>query len=422
MKKRKLGRGVALVGAGMSKFGAFPGKTSRDLFVEAFQRMRKSVDKDFDPLTIEALYIGNYSSDLFEGQAHIASLMADWVGLTPRPATRIEDACASSGVALHQGIIAIASGRYDIVLVGGVEKMTDLPTAQVTDTLATASDILYEIPAGFTFPGFYAAMASAYMDTYGATPESFMKVGLKNHQNGALNDRAQFGKTIRNIMEGKIAKAKDKGFPIPEWKDELEFLDDPRSNPVIAWPMRLFDCSPISDGAAALLLVSEEIAAQFTDDPLFVLGAGQASDVTLHDRPSLVSLSAARSACQQAYEFAGVKPADIKVAEVHDCFTIAEVIATEDLGFFKPGHGYKAAEEGRTARDGERPINTSGGLKSKGHPVGASGAGQVVEIWKQIRGAAGERQVAGTPDLGLTHNVGGTGQTAVVHIFERRSS
>ena len=421
MKKRKFGRGVAVVGAGMSKFGAFPGMASRDLFVDAFQNMRSSVDKDFDPLEIEALFIGNYSSDLFEGQAHTAPLMADWVGLTPRPATRVEDACASSGVAIHQGLLAVASGRYDIVLVGGVEKMSDLPTSQVTDTLATASDMLYEIPAGFTFPGFYAAMATAYMDQFGASPESFMKVGVKNHLNGALNDRAQFGKTIRNIMEGKAAKAKEKGFPVPDWKNELEFLQDPRANPVIAWPMRLFDCSPISDGAAALLLVSEEIAAQFTDSPLYVLGAGQASDVTLHDRPTLVSIEAARSASQQAYEFAGIKPSDIKVAEVHDCFTIAEVIASEDIGFFESGKGYSAAEEGLTARDGTHPINTSGGLKSKGHPVGASGAGQVVEIWKQLRGAAGERQVPGTPDLGLTHNVGGTGQTAVVHIFERRS-
>ena len=223
-------------------------------------------------------------------------------------------------------------------------------------------------------------------------------------------------------MDGKIAKAKDKGYPIPDWKDELEFLHDPRSNPVISWPMRLFDCSPISDGAAAILLVSEEIASQFSDDPLYIIGAGQASDVTLHDRPSLVSISSAQSASKQAFEFSGIKPADIKVAEVHDCFTIAEVIASEDIGFFEPGQGYRAAEEGLTARDGKVPINTSGGLKSKGHPVGASGAGQVVEIWKQLRGLAGDRQVPGTPTLGLTHNVGGTGQTAVVHIFERRSS
>lgn len=422
MTLKRLNRGVAVVGAGMSKFGAFPGVASRDLFVEAFKEMRQSVDKGLDPKDIDALYIGNYSSDLFEGQGHTAPFMADWVGLAPRPATRVEDACASSGVALRQGIIAIASGLYDIVLVGGIEKMTDLPTERVTDTLATASDVLYEIPAGFTFPGFYAAMATAYMHKYGATPESFMKVGMKNHDNGALNEKAQFGATIRTVMEKKIASAQAKGRPVPDWADELAFLHDDRANPVIAWPMRLFDCSPISDGAAALLLVSEDIARQFSDNPLYIIGSGQASDVALHDRGNLTALRSAQLAGRQAFEMAGLRPADIQVAEVHDCFTTAEVIATEDLGFFEPGQGYIAAEEGLTSRYGPKPINTSGGLKSKGHPVGASGVGQVIEIWKQLKGLAGERQVSGGPRFGLTHNVGGTGQTAVVHIFERRSS
>jgi acetyl-CoA C-acetyltransferase len=183
--------------------------------------------------------------------------------------------------------------------------------------------------------------------------------------------------------------------------------------------MRLFDCSPISDGASALLLVREELAPAFSDAPLYLIGSGQASDVALHDREELTTLRAARLAARQAYDMAGLSPADIHVAEVHDCFTIAEVIATEDLGFFEPGQGWQAAEEGQTARTGSRPVNTSGGLKSKGHPVGASGAGQVVEVWKQLRGQAGARQVSGA-SLGLTHNVGGTGQTCVVHIFERR--
>jgi acetyl-CoA C-acetyltransferase len=420
MTVKKLNRGVALVGAGMSKFGAFPGLSTRDLFVQAFQDMRASVDKGFDPNDIEVLYIGNFSSDLFESQGHTAPFMADWVGLAPRPATRIEDACASSGVALRQGILAIASGLYDVVLVGGIEKMTDLPTSRVTDTLATGSDMLYEIPAGFTFPGFYAAMATAYMHKYGATPETFMKVGLKNHDNGALNHKAQFGSTIRNVMERKIANAEAKGYPVPTWEDEMAFLHDGRANPVIAWPMRLYDCSPISDGAAALLLVSEELATKYSDNPLYIIGSGQASDVALHDRGSLTGLRAAQVASRDAYELAGVQPEDIQIAEVHDCFTIAEVIATEDLGFFPPGEGYKAAEAGVTARLGAKPINSSGGLKSKGHPVGASGAGQAVEIWKQLRGEAGDRQVPGNPAIGLTHNVGGTGQTCVVHIYERR--
>lgn len=419
MAKRKLGRGVAIVGAGMSKFGAFPGKATRDLFVEAFQEMRASVDHGLDPSDIEALYMGNYSSDLFEGQGHTAPIMADWVGLAPRPASRVEDACASSGVALRQGILAVASGLYDIVLVGGIEKMTDLPTERVTDTLATAGDAIYEIPPGFTFPAFYAAMATAYMDRYGASPESFMHVGLKNHEHGSLNGKAQFGSTIRQVMDSKIARSRARGYPVPTWADEMAFLHDDRANPIIAWPMRLFDCSPISDGAAALLLAREDLARSLTDAPLYIKGTGQASDVALHDRADLTTLRAARLAAQEAYDMAGVAPADLHVVEVHDCFTVAEIIATEDLGLFPPGQGWRAAEEGQTSRTGPRPVNTSGGLKSKGHPVGASGAGQVVEIWKQLRGQAGERQVPGAT-LGLTHNVGGTGQSCVVHIFERR--
>jgi acetyl-CoA C-acetyltransferase len=220
-------------------------------------------------------------------------------------------------------------------------------------------------------------------------------------------------------MAKKRARAKKKGFPTPEWADEMAFLHDDRANPVIAWPLRLFDCSPISDGAAALLIVAEDMARSFTDVPIHIVGSGQASDVALHDRTELTALRAARITGQQAYEMAGVTPGDIKVAEVHDCFTIAEILATEDLGFFSPGEGYKAAEEGLTARTGPRPINTSGGLKSKGHPVGASGIGQVIEIWKQMRGEAGARQVPDDVDLALTHNVGGTGQTCVVHVFER---
>jgi acetyl-CoA C-acetyltransferase len=420
MTSRKLGRGVALVGAGMSKFGSFPGKSSRDLFVDAFQEMLGSVDKGFNAKDIEALYIGNFSSDLFENQGHIAPIMADWVGLTPRPATRIEDACASGGAALRQGLIAVASGLYDIVLVGGVEKMTDLPIERVTDTLATAADSLYEVPAGFTFPGLYAAMATAYMAEYGANTDVFLKVGYKNHENGSLNNKAQFGQRIANIMEARKASAVKKGLPVPTWANEMEFLKDDRANPIIAWPMRLYDCSPVSDGAAAVLLVSEEIARRFTDKPLHVIGSGQGSDGAIHSRPTMTSLPSAKYAANAAFEMAGVKPTDIKAVEVHDCFTVAEIIASEDLGFFKPGDGWKAVEEGKTARDGVCPINTSGGLKSKGHPVGASGVGQVLEIWKQLRGEADQRQLPGDPNLGLTHNVGGTGQTCTVHIFERR--
>ncbi len=259
------------------------------------------------------------------------------------------------------------------------------------------------------------------MAKYGTTVEHFMKVGIKNHNNGALNPKAQFNTTIKDIMNAKIEKSKQKGQPLPVWKDEMDFLRDPQSNPIIAWPMRLYDCSPITDGAACVLLVSEEIAKKFTDDPLYIIGSGQGSDAALHDREDLTTLLSAKVAAKEAYEMAGVGPKDIQIAEVHDCFTIAEIVATEDLGFFKPGKGAKAVDDGVTARNGAKPINTSGGLKSKGHPVGASGIGQSVEMWHQLRGHAGARQVPiKNLRLGLTHNVGGSGGSCAIHIYERR--
>jgi acetyl-CoA C-acetyltransferase len=417
---KPLPRGVAMVGAGICKFGAFKEKNGRDLFVEAFKDLRQSVDKEFDPAEIESFYLGNYSSDLFENQGHNAPLLADAVGLVPRPATRVEAACASGGAALRQGVMAIASGMYDMVLVGGMEKMTNLPTSEVTDTLATAGDMTFEVAAGFTFPGFYAVVATAYMHKYGMTPEHLMNVAIKNHENGALNPYAQFGVTIPDWMEGRKKSAVKKGKPIPTWETVDDFMHDDRANPMIAWPLRLFDCSPITDGAAALLLVSAEQASEFTDTPIYITGTGQASAPALHDRTDLTSISSARLASRQAYEMAGVNSEDIRLAEVHDCFTIAEIVASEDLGFFAPGDGFKMAEDGVTARDGAKPINTSGGLKAKGHPVGASGVAQAVEIWKQMRGQAGDRQVPGDVPLALTHNVGATGNTCVVHIYERK--
>ena len=419
-RKKRLARGVAVVGAGMSHFGAFKEKDSRDLFVEAFQSALETVEKGIDPQEIEAVYVGNLSSDCFEGQAHVAPLMAEWVGLNPKPAIRTEDACASSGVALREGIIAVASGLYDIVLVSGVESMNKLTTTGATDTLAAASDAIYEVSVGATFPSLYAQIATAHMAKYGTTEEQLMRVAIKNHDNGALNPKAHFNSSIRDIMQSRIARAKERGQPVPSWMDEMEFLKDPSANPIVAWPMKLFDCSPITDGAAIAILVSEDIARNFTDEPIHIIGTGQASDAqALQGRDDITSLKASRLAAEQAYEMAGVTPGDIQLAEVHDCFTIAEVVAIEDLGFFKPGEGPKATEEGRTARGGDKPVNTSGGLKSKGHPVGATGVGQLVEIWEQMNGHAGPRQVPGV-NLTLAHNVGASGSTVVVHIFERR--
>jgi acetyl-CoA C-acetyltransferase len=305
------------------------------------------------------------------------------------------------------GVLAIASGLYDIVCVGGYEKMTALPTPAVTDTLACASDVSYEAIPGATFPGLYAEMAVAHMRKYGTKWEMLAKISLKDHRNGSINPLAQFNKSIEDIAKGK-------GFT-----DAMQFLTDPKSNPIVAWPLRLFDCSPISDGAAAAILVSAEKAKEFTDTPLYVTGTGQGSaSIALHGRQDLTTLPSAVEAGRQAYKMAGVTPEKIQIAEVHDCFTIAEVIATEDLGFFVKGEGGKAAAGGRTAREGDKPINTSGGLKCKGHPVGASGVAQIYEQFEQLRGTAGGRQVPDV-ELGLTHNIGGSGSTAAVHILSR---
>ncbi|MFX1451154.1 MAG: thiolase domain-containing protein [Promethearchaeota archaeon] len=417
----KLAKQIAIVGAGMSKFGQFPDLTSRDLWAEAYLNARASVDKGIQAEDIEALYIGNFSSDLFELQGHLGPCTAELAGLVPKPSTRTEDACCSSGVAIREGILAIASGLYDIVCVGGVEKMSDLPTAGVTDTLAAGADRIHEFFAGCTFPGLYATMATAHMAQYGTKMEHFMMVGIKNHNNGQYNPFAQMPFSIPTIMQQKVSKAEKRGQPKPTWKDEFEFLKDTKANPFIAYPMRLFDCSLVSDGAACLFLTTADKAKKFTDTPIYLAGTGQGSETfAIHDRKSLTSLGSAKYASQEAYKMAGVGPKDIQIAEVHDCFTIAEIIAIEDVGFFEKGKATKAIENGETARDGAKPINTSGGLKSKGHPVGATGVAQAVEIWKQMRGQAeGERQVKFDVECAMTHNVGGSGGSCVIHIYKK---
>jgi Acetyl-CoA acetyltransferase len=421
-KKHKLGRGVAVVGAGLSKFGVYPkGVRGQDLFVEAYNELVSSVDKGFDPGDIEALYLGVGSSDLLEHQLHVAPSVANRIGLIPIPAIRFEDACAASGVALREAVMLVASGMYDMVLAGGIEKMTNLDTAGVTDTLACALDPDTEFVAGLTFPGIYATIATAHMAKYGTTVEDFMRVGIKNHYNGSLNAKAHFDVSIPDFMKKRVAAAIKKGQPEPHWADEMEFMHDPKQNPVIAWPMRLFDCSTICDGASAVLLVAEDIAKNFTDKPIYVIGTGQASDYPVHEREDVASLKATTQAAAEAYEMANVSAQDIKLAEVHDCFTIAEILAMEDLGFYKPGEAVKAIREGEDRLDGKLPINMDGGLKAKGHPIGASGVGMAVEMFKQMREEAGPRQVRKKDvGLGLTHNVGAHGSTVVVNIFERR--
>ncbi len=417
----KLARKVALVGAGMSKFGRhFPNKRNPDLWIDAWLDAVSRVDNGIESKDIDACYVGNYSSDLFNHQGHLGPQLANLVGLTPKPAPRFEGACASSGIALRQAVIAIAAGVHDVIAVSGVECMTELPTTGVTDVLATASDSLFEYPAGATFPGLYGTLASAHMHKYGTTIEDLMRVGIKNHENGRENPYAQMQQSIKEMMDSKKARLEKEGKDIPDWKDEFDFLKS-RSNPMIAYPLRLFDCSLITDGAACLFLAAENVAKKFTDTPIWITGTGQGSAaLSLHDRDDLSSFIASREAARQAYQMSGLKPKNIQICEVHDCFTIAEIVALEDLGFYESGKAVEAIRNGETKRDGVLPINTSGGLKSKGHPVGATGAAHAVEIFKQMRGIAERnRQVKFDVEKAMTHNLGGSGGTCVVHIYEK---
>jgi acetyl-CoA C-acetyltransferase len=417
----KLARKVAIVGAGMSKFGRnFPVKRNPDMWVDAWLDAVNRVDNGIEPKNVDACYIGNYSSDLFNHQGHLAPQMADLVGLGPKPASRFEGACASSGVALRQGILAIASGIHDVIAVGGVECMNELPTTGVTDALATASDNLFEYPVGATFPGLYAAIGSAHFHKFGTTHDDLKRIAIKNHENGSENPFAQMQQSLKEIMNRKIKKLGDQGRDIPEWKDEMDFLNS-SSNPMIASPLRLFDCSLVTDGAACVFLASEEVAKNYTDTPIWITGTGQGSAaLSLHDRKEITGFVAAREAAKQAYEMSGLGPNDIQIAEVHDCFTIAELIALEDLGFYEKGKASEAIKNGETKRDGAQPINTSGGLKSKGHPVGATGVAMAVETFKQMRGIAERnRQVKIDVERALTHNLGGSGATCVVTIYQK---
>ena len=386
-------RDVAIVGIGCTKFGEMWDKSFRDLFIEA--GLMALEDAGMSGADVEALYGGNMSSGVFIEQEHVGALIADYSGLISNsvPSTRVEAACASGGLALRSGIIAVASEYHDIVISAGIEKMTDVGPEKAMDALAAASDREWEAALGATFPGLYAMMARAHMNEFGTTREQLAQVAVKNHYHGSMNPKAQFRNRIT--------------------------IDAVINSPLVADPLRLFDCSPITDGAAAVILVPAERAREFTDTPIYVKAAAQASDtISLHDRRSLTSIDATRIAADRAFKTARLQRSNIDVAEVHDCFTIAEIMAIEDLAFFEKGRGGPATLAGETAIGGKIPINTSGGLKACGHPVGATGIKQAVEIVEQLRGTAGKRQVEGA-EVGLTHNVGGTGGTVVVHILAR---
>jgi len=386
-------RDVAIIGVGCTEFGELWDKSFRELFVEA--GVSAIEDANVVGGKIDALYVGNMSGGRFIEQEHLGALIADYSGLASLhiPSTRVEAACASGGLALRQGIIAVASGYHDIVIAGGAEKMTDVGVETTTDALAAAADREWEGIMGATFPGLYAMMARLHMHKYGTTQEQLAAVAVKNHHNGTMNPKAQFQNEIT--------------------------IDTVINSVMVADPLRVFDCSPISDGASAVVIASADVARKYTDTPIYVKASAQASGtISLHDRPDITTIDATVAAANWAYKMAKLTPKDINFAEVHDCFTIAEICAIEDLGFVKKGEGGKATESGLTAIGGKIPVNPSGGLKACGHPVGATGVKQAVEMVLQLRGEAGKRQIDGA-NIGLTHNVGGSGGTAVVHIFGR---
>ncbi len=385
-------RDVAVIGFGLTQFGELWDRSFRQLTAEAGSKA--IFDSGVTGNDIDAMYIGSMSSGRFIGQEHVGALVADASGFSHLhiPSTRVEGACASSGLALRQGYLSIASGMNDVVVVGGIEKMNDVGGSAATETLATAADQEWEAFFGATFPGLYAMIAMRHMHEFGTTRDDLARVAVKNHANGVYNPYAQYQKEI--TMEQALNAAP------------------------VAYPLGLMDCSPVTDGAAAVVLCAADRVKDFTGDAVKIIGSGQASDtLSLHTRRDLTTLDATVHAGKMAYKQAGIGPEDINVAEVHDCFTIAEICAIEDLGFVGKGDGGKAVENHITTKDGRIPINTSGGLKSKGHPVGATGVAQIIEITQQLLGKAGKRQL-NDARIGLTHNVGGSGATCVVHIME----
>jgi acetyl-CoA C-acetyltransferase len=382
-------RPVAVIGIGKTAFGAFPDRDLRSLAVEAGKAAL--TDAHIGPQQVEAFYLGNFAGPSFVGQNHLAPYVATAMGIIGVPATRYEAACASSGAAFFQAVMGVSSGVYDVVLVSGVEKMTSQTTPRVTEILAAAGDLNGEVKAGATFPALFAMIARRHMHQYGTTREQLAAVSVKNHSNGAKNPYAHMRKVV--TMEQALA-----GKPIAD-------------------PLTVYDCSLVSDGAAAVVLAPLERAAEFTGKAVRILGVAQTSDyVALDEKPDITTLDAVRAAGEKAYRMAGLSAADIQFAEVHDCFTIAELLAIEDLGFAKKGEGGPYTLAGHTCLNGERPINASGGLKSKGHPVGATGVGQIYDLAQQIRGEAGERQLR-RHSVGLAQNLGGSGATCVVSIL-----
>lgn len=403
---------VAIIGVGHTKFGRLADKGLMDLLcdasLEAIEDSNTS-DKNFD-----AVYVGAMSPGKFNQLTGIASALVDRINLLPAAADHIKNGPASGGSAVKAGFQAIASGMSDLVLVVGGEKMTHITIpGYITSNVATITHHQAERRHGVSLPSFAGLLTRAYLEKYNAKLEWISDIAIKNHKNGVLNPIAHFQKSIEDFMKSAIQKGKG------QWNNVDEYLKDDKGNPIIADPLRLFHICPISDGAAAIVLCNAEIAKKFCDSPVLISGIGQATDTHIvYEREEITILKALRICSKQAYKMAKKTPEDIDVAELHDAFEILEVVESEDIGFFKKGEGAKAAHEGLTEIGGQIPINTSGGLKARGHPLGATGVAQVVELVWQIRGEAGKRQVAGA-NTGITCNFGGFGNNIVSILVER---
>jgi acetyl-CoA C-acetyltransferase len=384
-----------LIGAAQTDFGAFPDESYRSLFRTVLEDAAASVPNGLSTGDIDEAFVGTVS--IGGRQIGLPGPAAtEHAGLHGIPSVRLENACAASGYGIRQAIQAVRSGMADVALAGGVEVMNDLGRDRARYWLGVSGEMEWERLAGTTFSGVFAQMASAHMEEHGTTREQLSHVAVKSHENGAKNPHAHLGHECS--------------------------LEDAESAATVAHPLTLYHCCPMSDGAAAVLIASEDVVDEYADDRIRVAGAGAASDsIGLFQRDSYTSLSATRTAAADAYEEADIEGTDVDFAEVHDCFSISEVIAYEDLGFCDPGKGGEMAESGETKLDGSLPVNTSGGLKSKGHPIGATGASQVVEVFDQLTDSAGERQVDDA-DLGLAHNIGGSGGAVVVHVFKREGA
>ncbi len=383
-------RPVWVLGAASNRFGKMA-ETGREAAARvSLEAIRRA---GLEPKEIGYTFVSN-AFGLAERQAHVGPLINTALGIPEVPSCTIESACSSSSAALHEAYVHVAGGFHDAALVVGVEKLSHLDTLTATSYFAIGADYPFESHNGATFPGLYATIANAHMHRYGTTSDQLGAVAVKNHANGALNPHAHFQKPIS--------------------------METYRSSPVIASPLRLYDCCPFSDGAAALVVVAAEKYPNPVTEPVVIRASARAGSIAdMHDRPELTGLPASQRAGAEAFRQARLVPAQVDFLEVHDCFTIAELVALEDLGFFPRGAAGPATAEGVTARDGKLPVNPSGGLKAKGHPVSATGASQVVEVFEQFNGLAGRRQVP-KAEVALAHNVGATGSSASVHLFSRR--